>query len=97
MTWDEACREIAEEICKTLISKQHDYGHANINEFGELGILIRSNDKMARLKNLYKKEAPKNESVDDTWMDLAGYSIIAIMKRRGTFDLELNEVSDNIC
>ncbi len=90
-TWEEACREKCQELAELLISKQHDYGHNNINDFGELGILVRANDKIARLKNLRKRENPKNESVEDTWMDLAGYSILALMIRNGSFIYELEE------
>jgi len=89
MTWEEACYAITNKIAETVIKKQRDYGPANINEFGELGILIRANDKMSRLKTLYRsKSAPENESIDDTWLDNAGYSVLALMYRNGTFKLK---------
>ena len=34
--------------------KQKDYGRENIAEFGRTGVLIRMNDKMARIKNITK-------------------------------------------
>jgi hypothetical protein len=37
---------------QVLDSKQLDYGSANIADFGEYGVLVRANDKVARLKNL---------------------------------------------
>ena len=89
--WEEACQEIANEIVKLLIKKQRDYGHDNINAFGEYGILVRANDKIARLKNLKGNETVENESVDDSWLDLAGYAILALMVSRGLFNLELKE------
>ena len=88
ITWEEACKEIAEEIVELLISKQRDYGKNNILDFGEYGILVRSNDKIARLRNLNQKGVnPVNESIDDTWKDISGYAIIALMLRRGLFSL----------
>jgi hypothetical protein len=91
-SWQEAAFQQAQDVAKLLISKQHDYGHGNINAFGELGVLVRASDKIERLKNLHKRrDTPSNESVDDTWMDLAGYAIIALMIRRGWFDLPLKE------
>ncbi len=67
----------------TLDMKQRDYGSGNISSFGEFGVLVRMNDKMERLKNLLKMESPKNESVEDSYLDLANYAIIAVLLRRG--------------
>jgi hypothetical protein len=88
--FEDACHGIAREIAEVVISKQRDYGHGNILAFGEFGILVRANDKMERMKNLQRAQGePSNESIDDTWVDLAGYSIIALMLRRGIFTLPL--------
>lgn len=45
----------------------------------ETGILVRMTDKMARITNLLKEgktNQVKDESVDDTLIDLANYSVI---------------------
>jgi hypothetical protein len=90
--FEDAVREIMQELTELIISKQKDYGHENIMAFGEFGILVRANDKMARLKNLLKSgTVPLNESVEDSWRDLANYGIIALMVRRGWFKLPLKE------
>jgi hypothetical protein len=69
---------------QVLDSKQLDYGSANIADFGEYGVLVRANDKVARLKNLLTNVAsPRNESIEDSWLDLSNYSIIAVLCRRG--------------
>lgn len=82
------CKELAD----LLISKNHDYGKQNILDFGELGILVRSNDKFARLKNLYNnKKQPQNESIRETWADIAGYAILALMLIDREFDLPFKE------
>lgn len=74
---------ISIENVAVLDRKQRDYGSRNISEFGEIGILMRVWDKICRLKNLMGKENPKNESIDDSWLDMANYAIIAILVRRG--------------
>jgi hypothetical protein len=89
--FEDACRQAALELAELVIRKQRDYGHDNINTFGDFGLLVRVNDKVARLRNLYGKQAV-NESINDSWDDLGGYSIIRKMRQRGTFDLELKEV-----
>ena len=90
--FEDACREVARELTDLLIKKQKDYGKGNILDFGEFGVLVRANDKMARLKNLLKGgTAPKNESIEDSWKDLACYSVIALMLKMGWFELPLKE------
>lgn len=91
-TWEEAVRIVADEVAELCIMKQKDYGHGNILAFGEYGVLVRTSDKLERLKNLLKLDhplEPENEAIEDTWMDLAGYSLIALMLRRGIFTLPL--------
>lgn len=73
-------------VIDTLIRKQTDYGHENIRRFGRQGLIIRSHDKVARLENLCGGDFdPENESVQDTLLDIIGYSAIGIMWEQGTF------------
>jgi hypothetical protein len=46
--------------------------------YGRLGVLVRLSDKISRLHNLIfeKKEiSVKSETIEDTFLDIAGYSI----------------------
>jgi predicted DNA-binding protein (UPF0251 family) len=94
---DMACGELkmqgqwrCDTMHKLLVSKQHDYGHNNILMFGHTGIAIRMCDKIARLFTLQAdNSAPANESLVDTWRDLVGYSVIALMLWNETFTLDL--------
>jgi hypothetical protein len=88
--FEHACREIAKEIAELVIRKQADYGHDNINAFGELGLIVRTNDKVARLRNLNGKEGITEPRID-AWRDIAGYAVIALMLDKGWFELELKE------
>ena len=92
-TLDEAYRAVLEELFETFIKKHRDYGKGNILSIEELGIALRTSEKVERLKNLLKKgDAPANESIDDTWTDIAVYAIIALLYRRGQFQkLEVSE------
>lgn len=79
-----AALRLAIENVQVLDQKQQDYGSGNIAAFGEYGILVRTWDKISRLKNLLTNvQHPKNESVEDSWVDLSNYSIIAVLVRRG--------------
>jgi hypothetical protein len=78
-----------------LIKKQHDYGPGNINNApgGALnGLLVRMNDKMERLKHLvYQLEGdPENESIDDSFLDIANYAVIAMMVREGSWPTNIS-------
>lgn len=80
----------AATIYNTVVGKQKMYGHGNIARFEVPGIVIRMNDKLERLKNLKGFDGPVLfEPVKDTWLDICGYSIIAIMWIRGWFLLDI--------
>ena len=79
-----------EHLVETLIRKQKDYGPENIARFGDIGLLIRMHDKIARLENILERSnndfntavlinAVSDETVIDTLVDIIGYSAIAIM------------------
>jgi len=95
ITFEEACRDTALRVVKIIISKQHDYGHNNILVFKEQGLVVRLWDKISRLKNLlWSGKEPKNESIEDTFTDIAGYAIIGLMLANGTFTNELGDKHD---
>ena len=69
-------------------SKQQDYGSSNISLNGELGVMVRTQDKVSRIRNLLTKEikgdAPaNNESITDSWSDLANHGVIGLLLRSG--------------
>ena len=71
---------LALKFVRVLDSKQQDYGSENITISGELGVVVRAQDKLCRLRHLLAKNGDVNhESVDDSWMDLANYGIIGYM------------------
>jgi len=83
------------EAYRLHLSKNEDYSPANLLATGEIGLITRLWDKAARLLNLcgftfeigatgfnLPKE-PKNETIDDTLIDAANYSIIGLIMRRG--------------
>ena len=75
-----------------MFKKQHDYGHGNITKFGEFGVLVRTNDKIARLLNLHARgDSPENESLIDSWVDLFNYSLISLLLHLNIFTLPFDE------
>jgi hypothetical protein len=66
-----------------LVSKQADYGPKNIalSPGGPLnGLRVRMHDKLSRINHLIENGAtPENESLKDSFLDMANYSIIAMM------------------
>lgn len=49
-----------------------------------VGVLVRANDKMKRLQKAAKSQTLVNESVEDSFMDLAVYSLIGLLLFRET-------------
>ncbi len=83
---------VLSDIADVVVGKQKDYGKGNILDGGFLGLVIRTNDKINRLKNLlFSGTLPSNESVSDTWLDIVGYSYVAQMFILGWFELPLEE------
>lgn len=79
-------REICEEIHDLYETKNHDYGDSFGKGFREYGLImpvIRLEDKLNRLKQLVDREGlVKNESVEDTLIDLANYAIMTVLEMR---------------
>lgn len=77
-------RMICDELNKLYEKKNHDYGdsfHKSYEEFGLTMAAIRLDDKLNRFKTLIKVESKvKDESIRDTLIDLANYSIMAAME-----------------
>ena len=71
-----------------------DYGPSNIalgkdlaieenKQFSHQGLWFRMNDKISRIQNLlWNKNKEYNESLEDSWIDIANYSIIAMLVNR---------------
>lgn len=75
---------VLKKLRATLLQKRHDYGPGNLSKHGEFGILVRMDDKVARLNSLVaqgKAPAVENESVGDTWLDVMGYAALALVLR----------------
>src|SRR6266545_1351116 len=65
-----------------LLDRKHqDYGSTNIANHGIIGIMVRMDDKFCRLNNLLgkKRKRPMNDSIRDTFRDIANYAIIALL------------------
>ena len=75
--------KVFKEAETLLVSKHKDYGPKNISGSpgGALnGLRVRIHDKLARINHLYDSGAtPENESLRDSFIDMANYAIIALL------------------
>lgn len=73
---------IVKRMADTYRAKNADYGDSfgqSVKEFGYTAALVRMSDKFNRLKNLMRADAQaqvKDESIKDTILDLACYSVM---------------------
>ena len=84
-------REQYELFCR----KQHDYGPSNISVGTNLqttdeiklsltGLWFRMNDKIQRIKNLLmNNQKINNEPLEDSFLDVSNYGIMATIVRNG--------------
>ena len=96
----EAFNSSFEEQKQLLARKMLDYGTDNLKagtqlrnekeiKFALEGVWFRVNDKIQRWKNMIFTDAePNNESLYDTFMDIANYGVIAKLISRGIWDSE---------
>jgi len=79
----ETAQDYYDDAAALLVKKQADYGAKNISNApgGPMnGLQVRMSDKLARIIHLLASDAtPENESLRDSFIDLANYSIIALM------------------
>lgn len=78
------------EVAALHNGKNHDYAHdtdplSNLRRAQLLGVdpfvgvIVRLSDKWSRLEQLVSGKVPKHESIRDTLMDNAIYSLLAIL------------------
>lgn len=72
-----------DKLAGTLYSKNQAYGDSfteSVDKFGKTVIAVRLSDKFNRICNLIKRGELKenDESLEDTLLDNAGYSILAL-------------------
>ena len=90
-------RRLQREQYELFLHKQHDYGPGNISVGTQLqtpeeiqlsltGLWFRMNDKIQRLKNLLmsgRANAVENEPMEDAFLDVSNYGIMATIVKNG--------------
>jgi deoxyadenosine/deoxycytidine kinase len=84
-TYVDYFNDILEDMKAVHEKKNADYGnnfHKRYKRWGFLTALLRLSDKMERLENIYEKGEiqVKDESVEDTLLDLANYAVMTIVE-----------------
>lgn len=90
--FDDDVANVTEELLHLLIRKHNDYGPKNISQSpgGPLnGLRVRMWDKFARINNLVDNDVdPQNESLEDSFKDMANYAIIGLLVLQGKWPNE---------
>jgi len=90
-------KKLQREQYELFCHKQHDYGPGNISVGSPLitdedvklsltGLWFRMNDKIQRLKTLLmsgKENAVQDEPMEDAYLDVSNYGIMATIVKRG--------------
>ena len=92
----EEFKKIQREQYELFLHKQHDYGPGNISvgtflvtpeeiKLSLTGLWFRMNDKLQRVKTLLlgdRKSAVKDEPLEDAYLDVSNYGIMATIVSR---------------
>jgi hypothetical protein len=79
-------KKIVDEMLDLYQRKQSDYGDSagkTFDEWGLVSFLVRMEDKLNRAATLTKKQGKAriaDEKIEDTLLDLANYSIMALIE-----------------
>ena len=90
-------KKLQREQYELFCHKQHDYGPGNISVGTQLktddevklsltGLWFRMNDKLQRMKTLLmnnRESAVKDEPLEDAYLDVSNYGIMATIVNRG--------------
>jgi len=93
----EEFKKIQRQQYVLFLHKQHDYGPGNISVGTQLqtkeevrlslmGLFFRMNDKIQRVKTLLmnnRESAVKDEPIEDAYLDVSNYGIMATIVSRG--------------
>ena len=93
----EEFKKIQKQQYELFLHKQHDYGPGNISvgtflvtpeeiKLSLTGLWFRMNNKLQRVKTLLlgdKKSAVKDEPLEDAYLDVSNYGIMATIVGRG--------------
>lgn len=76
-------RGLCEKVIKILLAKNQDYGSASF-DLGLNGNMVHLWDKVKRYRTLVEKRIeqknqPNFESIEDTLLDIIGYSLIGLV------------------
>ena len=77
--------DVMTEMQGLLQSKRVSYGPHNLTEFGDIGVLIRTNDKIKRLVHMWQKDLSTTavgEDALDAWRDIAGYALLVLVAHK---------------
>ena len=80
-----SANQIANVMTDLYARKNADYGNSfdeSLDKFGIIAAMVRISDKVNRLKRLVinpKEAQVKDESIADTYIDLANYAVMTIM------------------
>ena len=92
VTFERQVQARFDELRDLLIKKHADYGPKNISQSpgGPLnGLRVRMWDKQARINHLLESGVgPENESLRDSFADLANYAVIGLLVLDGVWPKE---------
>lgn len=73
---------VTDDMKRLLRDKRLSYGPSNLAKFGDLGVLVRTSDKIERLAHMHREGIEMTavrESAEDAWSDIVGYGLLVLV------------------
>lgn len=88
---ERTCQIFSKEMFENVqlfVKKHFDYGPNNVHRLGILGLLMRMEEKIERVRKLQSMDShdkPINESLEDSLRDISNYATITLMYHKHTW------------
>jgi hypothetical protein len=99
----EVFKTLTDRMNEIFAAKRCDYGPSTeetFKRYGAVSMLVRMRDKLNRLDNLLVNQVQRSvydERVEDTLLDLANYSLIAILELlKAQSEVTRNDNAENL-
>jgi hypothetical protein len=89
-TYPEALDLVLNAVRSIVLARHEEYGHKNLTKRGHLGLIVRTEDKLARIE---QKSGRKDslDTITKAWGDTIGYAAQGILYELGWIALPTSE------
>jgi hypothetical protein len=93
-TYEEALDLVLNAVRQIILARHEEYGHKNLTRRGHLGMIVRTEDKLARIENADDSGAMAIDTITKAWGDTIGYAAQGILYELGWIGYPASETKE---